>query len=574
MALGLWFRHRNTLPWGYLLAGLVTLVATGDVRHEGSAALAYHGLCLVFVVLALAFASTGRRPRRLPPRPSRHVRRAMAAGVLAVGLLGGVVASQYLRRYETEAGQLLQRLNWLPRGGRRVGFNSTVQLNNVAKIQTRDGDAVALRAFADEAPGYLRARAFETYSDGSWEMTQPERSISPSPVPPARPAMPASGPVFVLGPDEAAGWRVADVWPSPHVGVVMFSFLHTRLVRAEATSLSVDAHEVVNSPDISGGENYGVAAPRTPPTETLPEARRRACLALPDDLDPRITALAREIGGDADTPAEKMRRVVRYFHDNYEYHLGLSCPTGQDPLTYFLLERPAAHCEFFAAGAAILLRSLGVPTRYVTGFVAEERMRMDRCWVARNRDAHAWVEAWDETARRWIPLEPTPAAGVPQPRQATLLAGLWDWLAFRWQELGVAVQQGGFWGVVKWLSRRCVGPDQHRVGSDGRRLAGRPVAEKTPPGWWQGLRGRHRSGPADATLLAMRRLLTHMDRRLEKRGLRREPGETLHQFARRLVEADASLELAAGWYRRYADIRYGGTVSAGTLAELGEADDA
>jgi hypothetical protein len=51
-----------------------------------------------------------------------------------------------------------------------------------------------------------------------------------------------------------------------------------------------------------------------------------------------------------------------------------------------------------------------------------------------------------------------------------------------------------------------------------------------------------------------------MDRRLRKIRLERRRGETLHQFARRLlVEAPSDVDALAiaAWYERFAEVRYG-----------------
>ena len=58
--------------------------------------------------------------------------------------------------------------------------------------------------------------------------------------------------------------------------------------------------------------------------------------------------------------------------------------------------------------AVLLLRSLGVPARYVTGYVVDEYNSDTGRWLARNLDAHAWVEAYDDRAQRWVAVESTP----------------------------------------------------------------------------------------------------------------------------------------------------------------------
>ncbi|TWU37323.1 transglutaminase-like domain-containing protein [Novipirellula artificiosorum] len=93
-------------------------------------------------------------------------------------------------------------------------------------------------------------------------------------------------------------------------------------------------------------------------------------IALPHDLDPRIGELAARVIGKSVTTGDKILAVENFFLDNYEYQFGIEVPAQRDPIAYFLLDRPPAHCEYFASGAVVLLRSVGVPCRYVTGLVA------------------------------------------------------------------------------------------------------------------------------------------------------------------------------------------------------------
>ena len=135
--------------------------------------------------------------------------------------------------------------------------------------------------------------------------------------------------------------------------------------------------------------------------------------------------MAAEIFDGADSTLEKVHRVVTHFEMNHEYTLGITIPPEADPLTYFLLERPPAHCEYFASGATILLRLGGVPCRYVTGYVAREKYPKGDYWMALSRDAHAWVEVWDEE-EGWMIVEATPASGVPQGEEVSDESYAWD----------------------------------------------------------------------------------------------------------------------------------------------------
>ena len=79
-------------------------------------------------------------------------------------------------------------------------------------------------------------------------------------------------------------------------------------------------------------------------------------------------------------------------------------------------------------------------------------------WLARHKDAHAWVEAWDDELQQWVLVEATPASGVPGGGGTRSWLGyLWDYINFRFQELRVAVHLDGLKGLAVWLWHRVVG---------------------------------------------------------------------------------------------------------------------
>lgn len=98
-------------------------------------------------------------------------------------------------------------------------------------------------------------------------------------------------------------------------------------------------------------------------------------------------------------------------------------PVGADFVEYFLTESHEGYCIHFATAAATMLRALGVPTRYVEGFVVPQSLRQGMTYYSGanmavegewtdipNANAHAWVEVW-EPGLGWLPLEVTPGGG-------------------------------------------------------------------------------------------------------------------------------------------------------------------
>jgi len=139
-----------------------------------------------------------------------------------------------------------------------------------------------------------------------------------------------------------------------------------------------------------------------------------AYLHLPA-LDPRIPSLAAEITKSAFNNYDRAAKMEAYLKTRYGYTLQLPRNPVRDPLANFLFERKQGHCEYFASSMAVMLRTLGIPSRVVNGFRSDEFNDLTGNYVVRAKDAHAWVEAFFP-GYGWQTFDPTPAgtSGTPQ----------------------------------------------------------------------------------------------------------------------------------------------------------------
>jgi transglutaminase-like putative cysteine protease len=109
--------------------------------------------------------------------------------------------------------------------------------------------------------------------------------------------------------------------------------------------------------------------------------------------------------------------VTRHLAWSGEYVYSLDRPRrdfGIDPTLDFLQNVREGHCERFASGLALILRSWQIPCRVVVGYHGAERVG-DGSYVVRQRAAHAWVEALvprpgEEGEFDWLTLDPTPGS--------------------------------------------------------------------------------------------------------------------------------------------------------------------
>ena len=157
-------------------------------------------------------------------------------------------------------------------------------------------------------------------------------------------------------------------------------------------------------------------------------------LQLPRRFDPRIRQLAQEVTARWDNPYDKAANLQLYLQSHYTYTLDLRGDPGPDPLAYFLFQRRAGQCEYFASAMTIMLRSIGIPARYATGFLPGEFNDVGGDYIIRASDAHAWVEVYFPSYG-WITFDPTPGGNVTHPTGALArMAMYWDWFQFAWNE--------------------------------------------------------------------------------------------------------------------------------------------
>jgi transglutaminase-like putative cysteine protease len=140
-----------------------------------------------------------------------------------------------------------------------------------------------------------------------------------------------------------------------------------------------------------------------------------AYLQTPRRLDPRIPRLAGQITGAASNRYDKAVALEKYLKTHYGYTLQLLRSPVADPLANFLFERKQGHCEYFASSMAVMLRTLGIPSRVVNGFRSDEFNDVTGNYVVRAKNAHSWVEAYFP-GYGWVTFDPTPGGTIGSPQ--------------------------------------------------------------------------------------------------------------------------------------------------------------
>jgi protein-glutamine gamma-glutamyltransferase len=148
-------------------------------------------------------------------------------------------------------------------------------------------------------------------------------------------------------------------------------------------------------------------------------------LKLPQMLDPRVRAYARSVVRSAGVRNryDIAKAFESHFRENFGYTLQMTAG-GADPLADFLFRVKAGHCEYFSTAMAVMLRSEGIATRVVNGFLPGEYNGTADVFTVRQSDAHSWVEVYFPETNAWVTFDPTPAAGRVEPQHAGFTAAL------------------------------------------------------------------------------------------------------------------------------------------------------
>jgi transglutaminase-like putative cysteine protease len=301
-------------------------------------------------------------------------------------------------------------------------------------------------------------------------------------------------------------------------------------------------------------------------------------------LDPRIPQLARYLTESQVTPYWRAAALEHYLRTEYGYTLDLPAQRPADPLADFMFVRKKGHCEYFASVLAVMLRSLGIPARLITGFQGGEYNPVSDSYTVRADQAHAWVEAYF-SGFGWITFDPTPPDPRARPAGWMARLGLWrDALETWWQDwiiqydtgrqltLARAVQErwldagdstAAVWARLQgWMSEAGEG-----VRNNPLHLAWPIVGLAVAAALWQ-------AWPALRTALASRRmtrgratlhdctlLYTRALRRLARLGFVRQPWQTPGEFARH-IEPVERRRLVAELTALYTRARFGGDAEA------------
>jgi len=588
MILILFLGSPERLPSSLGLFHIAVTISAGQILLLNNIDVAFRLSELLCVILVVLYISTARdsmdtpipkRIVRLRSKASATERRmsrwfAFALILLVTANLGWIISSIFYRHVEVLNLPVLFRrgsiaLESTSDGVSHMGFSTSGRLSSVFLIKGDQDPTPVLSIKCGSSPGYLRARAFDVYSQSEWHDLSHQEALFPEQNMPFGMYFIGRTNIFRLDERDASECKYMTIRHESLFADAVFTPLGTSFLEVPLNLLLRDNDDIVYAPKLYSGLNYRIAYTKSAYQKHPTSLQGRRMMNIPNQLDPAIRQLASKIFAGCTTTTEKIDAVISYFRTNYNYVLGLDIPPERDKLTYFLLEESTGYCEYFASGAAILLRLAGVPTRYVTGFLVTEKDEHSQLWVARNMDAHAWAEAWDRERNQWTIVEATVGEDLATASAAEQLGRMRGGIGTLGQLLQ-ALYQYGLFGVLSWLfeSYGILAGLVLLMSLLGGALSlalFRHYNRKKSKGQTQ---SRDVRSPG---LVTLHKMLTRMDRKVKAAGPRRDLSETLHAFSQRLRAQDSGDGLwtrISDWYLEYANLRYCRSISSKRLQRL------
>ena len=332
-----------------------------------------------------------------------------------------------------------------------TGLSERMRMGSVAELALDDSVALRIR-FDGAAPApqamYFRGPVLARFDGSEWRALRP--SFPPEVMPQAELRVTGPGVPFeiTLEPQRLTVLPTLEATPT------------APQIEGYVVSQRDDLQWVVQRPVFERLRYSGVAHSRFQHGPLQPVLGLQDYLDLPAGHNPRslewAAALRREpayANADGRTLARALMQHIR--SERFSYTLAPGEYLGTDAVDQFWLDRREGFCEHFAAAFVVLMRSLDVPARIVTGYQGADPEPVDGYYIVRQSSAHAWAEYW-QAGLGWVRADPTAAvaperidrsrnlrpppglmAGVlgnASPELAARLRGAWELVNNRWNQ--------------------------------------------------------------------------------------------------------------------------------------------
>ena len=446
-------------------------------------------------------------------RPSRYHAVAWAMTMIlcaGIGFLSQEGIREMQRAVERSIMSMFDQYMWRYRDPNRT----TTSMGSIGRLKLSDRVLVRVKTETPlSGPLYLHEATYDSYNYGVWSTVNPDFTV--------------------IDPDiSGESWTLNDLTSNNRAAITTFMVNVTGVVPAPHGTHEITGPGIIEiNQNQNGTINMEMREGWISYNTLYNDDELPAWSPGPRDLEVNssyredLERLARELDLYGKPDTEIIRTVHTHFTENFLYSLDRRqrYPRGRY-LADFLFENQQGHCEYFATSTVLLLRIMGIPARYATGYYIHEYSNLERLYVGRSRHSHSWVLAY--VNNQWQVLDTTPSTWAPYEEEtASSLQALYDlsaWVRYQislWRargELDEEEEEDSFyllWLLVPllliliWRLYR-----KERIHTKGSDQSGR--AAGIIPG-------------LDSSFYRLARIL-------EDKGYKRRPGETMTSWLARI----------------------------------------
>jgi transglutaminase-like putative cysteine protease len=276
------------------------------------------------------------------------------------------------------------------------------------------GNQLVMDIYVEERLPYVywQAAVFDRYIDGNWSISEDDQilhfpdegNITPTRYAARREVLQtvinflASSGTIHGAPEVVNTDRQIFVSQSGEGDSLEVSSVQSRFVMRQG-----DRYQVVSSISLADASSLRNAS------QVYPDWMQEKYLQVPETITPETLALAEELTAGLTNPFDKAIAIRDWLRANIVYNDQIDAPPdGVEPVHYILFEGKEAYCNYYASAMVMMLRSQGIPARFVAGYAQGDWHEESSSYRVRSSNSHSWAEVFFP-GYGWIQFEPTAA---------------------------------------------------------------------------------------------------------------------------------------------------------------------
>ncbi len=298
------------------------------------------------------------------------------------------------------------------KGANLHNFADTLPIQSNVKL----GNQVVLQVSSSK-PGFVRGASYDTYTGSGWKATN-------------RIAEDVNGKELAAD-QNATDYQARNV---TILKVTMVNGFDTILTAGiplgtnvastveKNRSFAGDIEQLLSRHRLSADDTYNSFGTESTATAeqleaantSYPDWVRQRYLQLPAELPQRVADEAKRVAAGATTPYDQAKAIETYLR-GFPADLDVASPPAKrDTVDFFLFTLKRGYFDYQSTAMAVMLRTLGIPSRVAVGYYLDPTAAQDTTYTVRRSDTYSWVEVFFPQYG-WVNFNPTqdrPAGGA------------------------------------------------------------------------------------------------------------------------------------------------------------------